>query len=166
MDSLIQTVKDNNLKLTLSFGIALHHAGLHERDRKIAEELFVNQKVQVNSRFLYLFTYIFLYLINQYKHGLYDEVQNYQEPWGVRGQLQKTGFWAGNLQSRLKARQIFAKRQLRESIQRMSSVHVITHSQSQAQEHSVNYRTTHKSRASHRRVVGRHWKSVRKGDWK
>ena len=48
MDSLIQTVKDNNLKLTLSFGIALHHAGLHERDRKIAEELFVNQKIQVS----------------------------------------------------------------------------------------------------------------------
>lgn len=47
MDSLIQTVKDNNLKLTLSFGIALHHAGLHERDRKIAEELFVNQKIQI-----------------------------------------------------------------------------------------------------------------------
>ena len=47
MESLIQTVKDNNLKLTLSFGIALHHAGLHERDRKIAEELFVNQKIQV-----------------------------------------------------------------------------------------------------------------------
>lgn len=58
MDSLIQTVKDNNLKLTLSFGIALHHAGLHERDRKIAEELFVNQKVQVNLTvkiFIYLF---------------------------------------------------------------------------------------------------------------
>ena len=107
MDSLIQTVKDNNLKLTLSFGIALHHAGLHERDRKIAEELFVNQKVQVNSRFLYLFTYIFLYLTNQYKHGLYNEVQNYQEPYGVRGQLQETGFWAGNLQTRLKARQNF-----------------------------------------------------------
>ena len=65
MDSLIQTVKDNNLKLTLSFGIALHHAGLHERDRKIAEELFVNQKVQVNSPFRYLFTYLFLYLTNQ-----------------------------------------------------------------------------------------------------
>ena len=89
MDSLIQTVKDNNLKLTLSFGIALHHAGLHERDRKIAEELFVNQKVQVNSRFLYLFTYIFLYLTNQYKHGLYNEVQNYGEPWGVRGKCKK-----------------------------------------------------------------------------
>jgi len=53
MDSLIQTVKDNNLKLTLSFGIALHHAGLHERDRKIAEELFVNQKIQVRSHVLY-----------------------------------------------------------------------------------------------------------------
>ena len=64
MDSLIQTVKDNNLKLTLSFGIALHHAGLHERDRKIAEELFVNQKVQVNSRFIFLFSYFFLYLTN------------------------------------------------------------------------------------------------------
>ena len=50
MESLILTVKDNNLKLTLSFGIALHHAGLHERDRKVAEELFVNQKIQV-SRF-------------------------------------------------------------------------------------------------------------------
>jgi len=49
MESLIQTVKDNNLKLTLSFGIALHHAGLHERDRKIAEELFVNQKIQVRE---------------------------------------------------------------------------------------------------------------------
>jgi len=49
MESLIQTVKDNNLKLTLSFGIALHHAGLHERDRKIAEELFVNQKTQVRE---------------------------------------------------------------------------------------------------------------------
>ena len=51
MESLIQTVKDNNLKLTLSFGIALHHAGLHERDRKIAEELFVNQKIQVRCRY-------------------------------------------------------------------------------------------------------------------
>ena len=61
MDSLIQTVKDNNLKLTLSFGIALHHAGLHERDRKIAEELFVNQKVQVNSLFLFIYLYILIF---------------------------------------------------------------------------------------------------------
>uniref|UniRef100_A0A667ZUV8 Activating signal cointegrator 1 complex subunit 3 n=1 Tax=Myripristis murdjan TaxID=586833 RepID=A0A667ZUV8_9TELE len=33
---------DSNLKLTLAFGIGMHHAGLHERDRKTVEELFVN----------------------------------------------------------------------------------------------------------------------------
>ncbi|XP_067120382.1 activating signal cointegrator 1 complex subunit 3 isoform X2 [Centruroides vittatus] len=47
MDSVLQNVRDQNLKLTLSFGIGLHHAGLHERDRNITEELFVNQKIQV-----------------------------------------------------------------------------------------------------------------------
>ena len=47
MDSLIATVRDTNLKLMLSFGIGLHHAGIHERDRKTVEELFVNQKIQV-----------------------------------------------------------------------------------------------------------------------
>ena len=49
IDDLISTIRDQNLKLTLSFGIGLHHAGLHERDRKITEELFVNQKIQVPS---------------------------------------------------------------------------------------------------------------------
>ena len=38
---------DQNLKLTLAFGIALHHAGLNEKDRKLVEELFVNSKVQI-----------------------------------------------------------------------------------------------------------------------
>uniref|UniRef100_A0A8D3C335 Activating signal cointegrator 1 complex subunit 3 n=1 Tax=Scophthalmus maximus TaxID=52904 RepID=A0A8D3C335_SCOMX len=38
---------DSNLKLTLAFGIGMHHAGLHERDRKTVEELFVNCKIQV-----------------------------------------------------------------------------------------------------------------------
>jgi len=47
MESVIAGVRENNLKLTLAFGIGLHHAGLHERDRKVAEELFVNQKIQV-----------------------------------------------------------------------------------------------------------------------
>ncbi|XP_023223865.1 activating signal cointegrator 1 complex subunit 3-like [Centruroides sculpturatus] len=47
MDNVLQNVRDQNLKLTLSFGIGLHHAGLHERDRNITEELFVNQKIQV-----------------------------------------------------------------------------------------------------------------------
>lgn len=51
MDSLISTVQDVNLRLTLSFGIGLHHAGLQQRDRSLVEELFVNQKIQV--RILY-----------------------------------------------------------------------------------------------------------------
>lgn len=47
MANVISGVRDENLRLTLSFGIAIHHAGLHERDRKVVEELFVNQKIQV-----------------------------------------------------------------------------------------------------------------------
>ena len=41
-------IKDQNLRLTLAFGIGMHHAGLVERDRKTVEELFVNQKIQVS----------------------------------------------------------------------------------------------------------------------
>lgn len=40
-------MRDSNLKLTLAFGIGMHHAGLHERDRKTVEELFINCKIQV-----------------------------------------------------------------------------------------------------------------------
>uniref|UniRef100_W5NIJ2 Activating signal cointegrator 1 complex subunit 3 n=1 Tax=Lepisosteus oculatus TaxID=7918 RepID=W5NIJ2_LEPOC len=47
MTDVIATVRESNLKLTLAFGIGLHHAGLHERDRKTVEELFVNCKIQV-----------------------------------------------------------------------------------------------------------------------
>ncbi|XP_023618051.1 activating signal cointegrator 1 complex subunit 3 isoform X3 [Myotis lucifugus] len=47
MEDIIGTLRDSNLKLTLAFGIGMHHAGLHERDRKTVEELFVNCKVQV-----------------------------------------------------------------------------------------------------------------------
>uniref|UniRef100_A0A8W8J2N3 Helicase C-terminal domain-containing protein n=1 Tax=Magallana gigas TaxID=29159 RepID=A0A8W8J2N3_MAGGI len=47
MENIISGIKDTNLKLTLAFGIGLHHAGLIERDRKVCEELFVNQKIQV-----------------------------------------------------------------------------------------------------------------------
>ncbi|KFD48171.1 hypothetical protein M513_10957 [Trichuris suis] len=42
-----ELVRDPNLRLTLSFGIGLHHAGLRETDRNIVEELFVSQKIQV-----------------------------------------------------------------------------------------------------------------------
>jgi hypothetical protein len=42
-------IKDQHLRLTLAFGIGMHHAGLVERDRKVVEELFVNQKIQVKT---------------------------------------------------------------------------------------------------------------------
>ena len=47
MDAMLQRVHDPNLKTTLALGIGLHHAGLVEGDRKLVEELFVNQKIQV-----------------------------------------------------------------------------------------------------------------------
>lgn len=47
MEQIIAGIKDSNLKLTLAFGIGIHHAGLQDRDRKTVEELFVNRKIQV-----------------------------------------------------------------------------------------------------------------------
>ena len=41
--------QDSNLRHTLQFGIGMHHAGLGERDRKLVERLFVEQKIQVPS---------------------------------------------------------------------------------------------------------------------
>ncbi len=40
-------MQDTNLRHTLQFGIGMHHAGLGERDRKLVERLFVEQKIQV-----------------------------------------------------------------------------------------------------------------------
>ena len=40
-------VRDANLRLTLEFGIGLHHAGLHESDRSLVESLFVQQRILV-----------------------------------------------------------------------------------------------------------------------
>ncbi|CRL02261.1 CLUMA_CG015304, isoform A [Clunio marinus] len=47
LDQILMGIKDNNLKLTLAFGIGLHHAGLQEKDRKVCEELFLNRKIQI-----------------------------------------------------------------------------------------------------------------------
>lgn len=47
MEQILSNVKEANLKLTLAFGIGIHHAGLQDRDRKTVEELFVNQKIQI-----------------------------------------------------------------------------------------------------------------------
>ncbi|EGO59151.1 activating signal cointegrator 1 complex subunit 3 [Neurospora tetrasperma FGSC 2508] len=43
----LSRVKDDALKEAISFGIGLHHAGLVESDRQIAEELFLNNKIQI-----------------------------------------------------------------------------------------------------------------------
>lgn len=40
-------VRDEALREALSFGIGLHHAGLVESDRQLAEELFGNNKIQI-----------------------------------------------------------------------------------------------------------------------
>lgn len=43
----LSRVKDEPLREALSFGIGLHHAGLIETDRQLAEELFANNKIQI-----------------------------------------------------------------------------------------------------------------------
>ncbi|KAI4185963.1 MAG: hypothetical protein L6R41_003807, partial [Letrouitia leprolyta] len=43
----LSRAKDEALREALSFGIGLHHAGLVEADRQLAEELFANNKIQV-----------------------------------------------------------------------------------------------------------------------
>ncbi|CAG8708288.1 4292_t:CDS:2, partial [Acaulospora morrowiae] len=47
LQMLLTQINDNNMKMSLTFGIGLHHAGLTEGDRKIVEELFLHQKIQV-----------------------------------------------------------------------------------------------------------------------
>jgi len=47
LNDVLQKVKDQNLKHSLAFGIGMHHAGLTAGDRKIVEQLFLEQKIQV-----------------------------------------------------------------------------------------------------------------------
>lgn len=47
LENVLQCVSDAHLKHTLSFGIGMHHAGLREGDRKLVEELFATQKIQI-----------------------------------------------------------------------------------------------------------------------
>ena len=44
---VILGIQDTNLKHTLQFGIGLHHAGLHEKDRRVVERLFTQRKIQL-----------------------------------------------------------------------------------------------------------------------
>ncbi|CCF57836.1 hypothetical protein KAFR_0D01890 [Kazachstania africana CBS 2517] len=43
----LSQVTDETLKLSLQFGIGLHHAGLVEKDRSISHHLFQNNKIQI-----------------------------------------------------------------------------------------------------------------------
>lgn len=47
LQQVLYKVKDENLREALQFGIGLHHAGLVEADRNIAEELYLNNKIQI-----------------------------------------------------------------------------------------------------------------------
>ncbi|KAI8370380.1 Sec63 Brl domain-containing protein [Radiomyces spectabilis] len=47
LEMLLDRVHDESLKMSLAFGIGLHHAGLTEDDRKIVEELYLNLKIQI-----------------------------------------------------------------------------------------------------------------------
>ncbi|KAI5295172.1 hypothetical protein KEM52_002164 [Ascosphaera acerosa] len=47
LQMILSSVRDDALREALSFGIGLHHAGLVESDRQLAEELFANNKVQI-----------------------------------------------------------------------------------------------------------------------
>uniref|UniRef100_A0A0K0E0R5 Helicase C-terminal domain-containing protein n=1 Tax=Strongyloides stercoralis TaxID=6248 RepID=A0A0K0E0R5_STRER len=47
MEILLATVKDEYLRLTLPFGIGMHHAGLNKNERVMVEKLFVEKKIQI-----------------------------------------------------------------------------------------------------------------------
>ena len=49
LEPILAQLRDENLKLTLPFGIGLHHAGLIDGDRRVVEELFVSRKIQVGA---------------------------------------------------------------------------------------------------------------------
>uniref|UniRef100_A0A914P3C1 Helicase C-terminal domain-containing protein n=1 Tax=Panagrolaimus davidi TaxID=227884 RepID=A0A914P3C1_9BILA len=47
LEKEIEHIKDENLKITLPFGIGMHHAGLQPSERSTVERLFVEKKIQV-----------------------------------------------------------------------------------------------------------------------
>lgn len=47
LQAILEKVKDDTLKLSLQFGMGLHHAGLVESDRQIAHKLFEAGKIQI-----------------------------------------------------------------------------------------------------------------------
>uniref|UniRef100_A0A914I9P9 Activating signal cointegrator 1 complex subunit 3 n=2 Tax=Globodera TaxID=31242 RepID=A0A914I9P9_GLORO len=47
LERTLTHVRDDNLRLTLTYGVGIHHAGLHVAERALVERLFVERKIQV-----------------------------------------------------------------------------------------------------------------------
>uniref|UniRef100_A0A1I8BS09 Activating signal cointegrator 1 complex subunit 3 n=1 Tax=Meloidogyne hapla TaxID=6305 RepID=A0A1I8BS09_MELHA len=47
LETLLKNVRDDNLALTLNYGIGMHHAGLQHAERALVERLFVERKIQI-----------------------------------------------------------------------------------------------------------------------
>ena len=47
LQDILENVKDDTLRLSLQFGMGLHHAGLVESDRQISHKLFEQGKIQI-----------------------------------------------------------------------------------------------------------------------
>lgn len=47
LEEVLERVKDDTLRLSLQFGMGLHHAGLVESDRQISHKLFESGKIQI-----------------------------------------------------------------------------------------------------------------------
>jgi len=47
LQAVLDQIRDVNLRHTLTFGIGLHHAGLHRDDKALVEELFSQNKIQI-----------------------------------------------------------------------------------------------------------------------
>ncbi|KAF7630755.1 hypothetical protein Mgra_00008963 [Meloidogyne graminicola] len=47
LETLLKDIHDDNLALTLNYGIGMHHAGLQHAERALVERLFVERKIQI-----------------------------------------------------------------------------------------------------------------------
>ena len=47
IESVAETIQDDSLRHTLTFGVGLHHAGLSSKDREAVEQLFLNGDIRV-----------------------------------------------------------------------------------------------------------------------
>jgi len=47
IEAVVETVQDDSLRHTLTYGVGLHHAGLSSRDRDTVEKLFLKGDIQV-----------------------------------------------------------------------------------------------------------------------